>query len=71
MIFLNAPEPGQTGRVDNFEDSCLLVLPLNVGGVSLPGIVQRLLQKVPEQPPVSGGRLSLPLSGAVSRPIPG
>ena len=71
MIFLNAPEPGQSGRVNNFEDSRLLVLPLDVGGVSLPGIVQQLLQKVPEQPPVSGGRLSLSLSGSVCRSIPG
>ena len=71
MIFLNAPEPGQPGRVNDFEDSRLLVLPLYVGGVSLPGVVQQLLQEVPEQPPVGGGGLRLPLSGSVCRPISG
>ena len=71
MIFLNAPEPRQTGRIDNFEDSRLLVLPLDVGGVSLPGIVQQLLQKVPEQPPVGGGGLGLPLGGSICRSISG
>ena len=66
MIFLNAPEPGQAGWINNLEDSGLLVLPLDVWGVSLAGIVQQLLQKVPEEPPVGGGRLRLSL-----RPIPG
>ena len=57
VVFLNAPEPGQARRVDNLEDSGLLVLPLDVGGVPLPRVVKQLLQEVPQQPPVGGGRL--------------
>jgi hypothetical protein len=41
--------PGQSGRVDNLEDACLLVLPLDVAGVPLGPVVQQLLQEVPQQ----------------------
>ena len=43
MVLLNAPEPGKSGRVDDLEHAGLLVLPLDVGGVPLAGVVQKLL----------------------------
>ena len=55
MVLLNAPESGQTSRINNLEHACLLVLPLDVGSVSLSGVVQELLQEVPEQSSVGGG----------------
>ena len=55
MVLLNAPEPGQTSRINNLEHACLLVLPLDVGSVPLSGVVQELLQEVPEQSSVGGG----------------
>ena len=48
LLFL----PGQPGWVDNFEDAGLLVLPLDVAGVTLCAVVQQLLQEVPQQPAV-------------------
>jgi len=47
MIFLYSPQPGQTCWVHYFEDSSLLILPLNVRCVSLSRIVQQLLEEVP------------------------
>ena len=55
MVLLNAPEPGQTSRINNLEHACLIVLPLDVGSVPLSGVVQELLQEVPEQSSVGGG----------------
>ena len=67
MILLNAPESGQTGRVYNLEHPGLLVLPLDVGGVPLTRVIQELLQEVPQQPTIGGGRLSgLSLSVSIS-----
>ena len=43
MVLLNAPEPGKSGRIDDLEHTGLLVLPLDVGGVPLAGVVQKLL----------------------------
>ena len=49
VVLLNAPKLGQTGRVDNLEDSGLLVLPGDVAGVPLALVVEQLLQKVPQE----------------------
>lgn len=49
VIFLYAPEPRETGRVDDLEDPGLPALPRDVVCVSLRGVVQQLLQEVPEQ----------------------
>ena len=57
MILLNAPEPGQAGRVDDLEDAGLLVLPLDIRGVPLTWVVQQLLQEVPEQATIRAWRL--------------
>ena len=58
MILLYPPESGQTSRINYLEHTSLLVLPLDVGGVPLTRVVQELLQEVPQQPTIGGGRLS-------------
>jgi hypothetical protein len=49
MILLDAPEPSQARGVDDFEDPGVPALPRDVVGVTLRGIVEQLLEKVPEQ----------------------
>lgn len=39
VILLDAPQPGQTGRVGDLEHARLLALPLDVGRVPLAGVV--------------------------------
>lgn len=52
MILLDAPQLSQTRGVHNLEHPSLAVLPRYVTRVPLGGIVQQLLQEVPQQPPV-------------------
>ena len=53
VVLLNAPQSSQAGRIDDFEDACVLILPLDIRSVPLAWVVQQLLQKVPQQPTVS------------------
>jgi len=49
VVFLDTPQFGQTGRVDNLEDAGVTALPGNVAGVPLCGVIEQLLQKVPQK----------------------
>ena len=49
VVLLNAPQFGQAGRIDNLKHPRVLVLPGNVGLISLLSIIQKLLQEVPEE----------------------
>lgn len=49
MVLLYAPESGETGRIDDLEYTGLPALPRNVVSISLRGVVQQLLQEVPEK----------------------
>ena len=70
MVLLDAPKPRQSSRISDLKDAGLLVLPLDVGGVSLTRVIEQLLQEVPEEAPVSGGRLP-GLSLSRPGPVPG
>lgn len=48
MVLLDAPQLGQSRRIDNFEHARIPILPRNVTGVPLGGVVQQLLEEVPE-----------------------
>lgn len=52
MILLYAPEPSQSRWIDDLEHSRLPALPRDVVGIPLRGVVQELLQKVPEKPTI-------------------
>ena len=55
MVLLDAPELSQALGVHDLEDPGVLVLPLDVCGVALVGVVQQLLQEAPQQATVAGG----------------
>ena len=59
VVLLDAPQARQAGGVDYLEDARLLVLPLDVGGVALAGVVEQLLEEVPEEAAVGAGGLAL------------
>ena len=61
VVLLDAPQLGQTRGVHYLEDPGVLVLPLDVSGVPLVGVVQQLLQEVPQQAAVGGGGLGVRL----------
>ena len=63
MILLDSPQLGQPCGIDNLEDPRLLVLPGDVAGVPLLGVVEQLLQKVPQQPAVGVQLGGLPVGG--------
>ena len=63
VVLLDAPETGQTGRIGDLEDARFAVLPGDVVRVALAGIVEQLLQKVPQQPAV-GARVQAVAAGA-------
>lgn len=48
VVFLDAPESSQSGRIDNFEHPGLSILPRYVICVPLRRVVEQLLQKVPQ-----------------------
>ena len=56
MVLLDAPESSQSGRIRDFKHARLAVLPGDVVRVALTGIVQQLLQEIPQQPTV-GSRI--------------
>ena len=49
VVLLDAPQLGQPRRVHDLEHAGLLVLPRDVGGVATGGVVEQLLQKVPQE----------------------
>ena len=49
VVLLDAPQLGQARRVDDLEHAGVLVLPRDVGGVAPGGVVEQLLQKVPQE----------------------
>jgi len=63
MILLDAPEPGQSRRIRDLEHARFAVLPGDVVRVALTGVVEQLLQKVPQQSAV-GARVQ-PFAGTV------
>lgn len=48
MILLDAPQFGQSGRIYDFEHARFPILPRYVVRVPLGGVVEQLLQKVPQ-----------------------
>lgn len=48
MVLLDAPEFGEAGGVDDFENAAFVVLPRDVAGVALVGVVEELLEEIPE-----------------------
>lgn len=48
VIFLNAPESGETGWIDDLEDTGFPAFPRDIVCVSLRRVVEQLLQEVPE-----------------------
>ena len=49
VVLLDAPQLGQPRRVDDLEHPGLLFLPRDVGGVAARGVVEQLLQEVPQE----------------------
>ena len=58
MVFLNAPQSSQTSWINNFKHPSLLIFPLDVGCVSLTRVVEKLLEKIPEETAISCWRFS-------------
>jgi len=66
MIFLNAPESCEPGGIDDLENASLLVLPLDVGGVPLAGVVQQLLKEIPKESAVGGWGIAATTARAIT-----
>lgn len=49
MILLYAPKLGQTGWIDDLEDTSVATLPRDQIAVLLIAIVEQLLQEIPQQ----------------------
>lgn len=49
VIFLNAPQFGQTRWIDDLEHAHLLVFPRYEAGETLMRVVQQLLEKIPQE----------------------
>lgn len=52
VILLDTPEFGQTSRIDDLEDTRISAFPRNVTAVPLGGIIEKLLQEVPQEPTI-------------------
>jgi hypothetical protein len=48
MILLDAPQFGKPRWIYNFEHPGVMVLPCYVVGVTLSGVIQQLLEEVPQ-----------------------
>ena len=52
MILLNAPQLRQSCWIHDLENASVAVLPRYVVGVALRGVVEELLEEVPQQTPI-------------------
>jgi hypothetical protein len=48
MVLLDAPQFGEPCWIHNLEHSGIVVLPCYVVGVTLSGVIQQLLEEVPQ-----------------------
>lgn len=49
VVLLDSPQFGQSWGINDLENASISVLPRNISGVSLSGVIQQLLQKVPKK----------------------